>query len=177
MWISAKMSTMVHMAHIYGRSTCAVGFLLQRWSTQPGKLNTKHFPEWQTQFWSSYFHFVRHKNRVCFCFPSPTLSAECLVIILSCGSSSCFWLVCAVGLSQAGTAAVQFTLAYGLTVLATGGTEEGREMLKKLGVKHVLNHHSDNYTQQVMVRYWKANLSVRSPRLKLGNSRSSSHEQ
>lgn len=48
-----------------------------------------------------------------------------------------------------GIAAVQIGRAAGLTVIATGGTEEGRQSVAEQGAHHVLDHHSENYLEQV----------------------------
>jgi len=40
-----------------------------------------------------------------------------------------------------GTAAVQLARAHGVTVIATGGTEEGRKLVLKEGAHHALDHH------------------------------------
>lgn len=42
-----------------------------------------------------------------------------------------------------GLAAVQLARAAGLTVIATGGTDAGRELVRKQGAHHVLDHHQD----------------------------------
>ena len=52
---------------------------------------------------------------------------------------------------QVGVAAVHLAQARGLNVIATGGTEEGRKMLKDQGVEHVLNHREENYLSKVKV--------------------------
>ncbi|HTE20407.1 MAG TPA: NADPH:quinone reductase, partial [Armatimonadota bacterium] len=41
-----------------------------------------------------------------------------------------------------GVAAVQLARAHGLTVIGTGGTEEGRRMVEEQGAHHVLDHRS-----------------------------------
>lgn len=47
-----------------------------------------------------------------------------------------------------GTAAVQLARAAGLVVVGTGGTEEGRELVRKNGAHHVLDHHQPDYLQR-----------------------------
>ncbi|HEU4754335.1 MAG TPA: NADPH:quinone reductase, partial [Armatimonadota bacterium] len=49
-----------------------------------------------------------------------------------------------------GTAAVQLAHAHGLTVIGTGGTEEGRELVRQQGADHVLDHHAPGYLEQLM---------------------------
>lgn len=49
-----------------------------------------------------------------------------------------------------GLAAVQFAKAAGLTIFATGGTPEGRELVRKHGADHVLDHKSSNYADELM---------------------------
>jgi NADPH2:quinone reductase len=44
-----------------------------------------------------------------------------------------------------GTAAVQIARAAGLTVIGTGGTDRGRELVKSNGAQHVLDHHAPDY--------------------------------
>ena len=48
-----------------------------------------------------------------------------------------------------GIAAVQFARAAGLTVIGTGGTEQGRKLVADEGAHHVLDHHNANYLQQL----------------------------
>lgn len=48
-----------------------------------------------------------------------------------------------------GIAAVQIARAAGLTVIGTGGTEKGRQLIKEQGAHHVLDHHAENYLAQV----------------------------
>jgi NADPH2:quinone reductase len=48
-----------------------------------------------------------------------------------------------------GIAAVQFARAAGLTVIGTGGTEEGRKLVAAEGAHHVLDHHAPDYLQQL----------------------------
>ncbi len=49
-----------------------------------------------------------------------------------------------------GTAAVQWARAAGLTVIGTTGTPEGQKLVGENGAHHVLNHRSENYTQELM---------------------------
>jgi len=44
-----------------------------------------------------------------------------------------------------GSAAVQIAKAAGFTVIATGGTEQGRQMVKNQGAEHVLDHSQSGY--------------------------------
>jgi NADPH2:quinone reductase len=48
-----------------------------------------------------------------------------------------------------GTAAVQLSRGAGLTVIGTGGTEEGRQAVLKNGAHHVLDHHDPTYLDQI----------------------------
>jgi NADPH2:quinone reductase len=48
-----------------------------------------------------------------------------------------------------GIAAVQLARAYGLTVIGTGGTERGRELVRENGAHHVLDHRAPGYLEQV----------------------------
>lgn len=48
-----------------------------------------------------------------------------------------------------GTAAVQLAFAAGLTVLGTGGTDEGRALVRQLGAAHVFDHHHEGYEKQI----------------------------
>jgi NADPH2:quinone reductase len=49
-----------------------------------------------------------------------------------------------------GTAAVQFAVASGMTVMGTGGTEEGRDMVLAQGAHHVLDHHDPAYRNTIL---------------------------
>lgn len=49
-----------------------------------------------------------------------------------------------------GTAAVQLARAAGMTVIATGGTERGRNNVAEQGAHHVLDHHAADYLNQIM---------------------------
>lgn len=49
-----------------------------------------------------------------------------------------------------GIAAVQFCVAHGMIVVGTGGTEQGRKLVKDLGAQHVLDHKSPDYLDQLM---------------------------
>lgn len=48
-----------------------------------------------------------------------------------------------------GSAAVQLARAGGVTVIGTGGTEEGRARVRELGAHHVLDHHAPDYLTRV----------------------------
>ncbi len=48
-----------------------------------------------------------------------------------------------------GIAAVQLARAAGLTVIATGGTEEGRRLVSEQGAHHVLDHRAPNYLDEI----------------------------
>jgi len=48
-----------------------------------------------------------------------------------------------------GTAAVQLARAAGLTVIGTGGTEEGRRLAAEQGAHHVLDHHAPDYLERL----------------------------
>ena len=49
-----------------------------------------------------------------------------------------------------GIAAVQLARGAGLTVIGTGGTDEGRRLVAEQGAQHVLDHRSDNFAQDLM---------------------------
>lgn len=49
-----------------------------------------------------------------------------------------------------GLAALQLARHAGLTVLATGGTDEGRELLRREGAHHVFDHHATDYCAQIL---------------------------
>ncbi len=49
-----------------------------------------------------------------------------------------------------GLAAVQFSVALGLTVFGTGGTERGRQLIREQGAHHVLDHKSAGYLEELM---------------------------
>lgn len=49
-----------------------------------------------------------------------------------------------------GLAAVQWARGRGLTVIATAGSEAGRQLLADQGVTHILDHHDANHLDQVM---------------------------
>ncbi|MGA2192706.1 MAG: NADPH:quinone reductase [Nitrospirota bacterium] len=48
-----------------------------------------------------------------------------------------------------GIAAVQLARSRGMTVIGTGGTPEGRDLAKKQGAHHVLDHTEEGYMEQV----------------------------
>jgi len=50
-----------------------------------------------------------------------------------------------------GIAAVQLARAFGLTVIGTGGTEKGRELVLREGAHHVLDHKSPDYMEKLKV--------------------------
>ncbi|MBI4553841.1 MAG: NADPH:quinone reductase [Candidatus Latescibacteria bacterium] len=49
-----------------------------------------------------------------------------------------------------GIAAVQIARAAGLTVIGTGGTEEGRRLVAEQGAHHVLDHHDPDYLKKAV---------------------------
>jgi len=49
-----------------------------------------------------------------------------------------------------GTAAVQLAHAWGLTIIGTGGTDKGRQLVRQQGAHHVLDHHAADFPQQIM---------------------------
>lgn len=49
-----------------------------------------------------------------------------------------------------GIATVQFAAAAGLTVLGTGGTERGRQLVREQGAAHVFDHKAPDYLDQLM---------------------------
>ena len=49
-----------------------------------------------------------------------------------------------------GLATVQFAIAAGLTVLGTGGTERGRQLVQEQGAAHVFDHKAPDYLEQLM---------------------------
>jgi NADPH2:quinone reductase len=49
-----------------------------------------------------------------------------------------------------GVAAVQLGAAFGLTVIGTASTEEGRTLTTVQGAQHVLDHHDPDHYQQAM---------------------------
>jgi NADPH2:quinone reductase len=49
-----------------------------------------------------------------------------------------------------GTAAVQLARAAGLTVIGTGGTDKGRELVASQGAHHVFDHRSAGYLSEIM---------------------------
>ncbi len=48
-----------------------------------------------------------------------------------------------------GTAAVQLARAHGVTVIATGGTDEGRKLALKEGAHHALDHHAVDMAERL----------------------------
>jgi len=59
-----------------------------------------------------------------------------------------------------GIAAVQLARAAGITVIATGGTEKGRNKVTELGAHHVLDHHAPDYLDQAVAITGGAGLDV-----------------
>jgi NADPH2:quinone reductase len=49
-----------------------------------------------------------------------------------------------------GIATVQFAVARGIRVFGTGGTDEGRALVKKLGAEQVFDHKSPTYLDEIM---------------------------
>src|ERR1700677_3478928 len=49
-----------------------------------------------------------------------------------------------------GTAAIQLAKRAGLTVIGTGGTDQGRQLIKTLGADFVLDHHDPNFSQKLL---------------------------
>lgn len=49
-----------------------------------------------------------------------------------------------------GLATIQFARAAGLQVIATGGSDSGRQLARAHGAHHVLDHHADAHWQQVL---------------------------
>ena len=49
-----------------------------------------------------------------------------------------------------GTAAVQLARAAGLRIIATAGSAKGRELVKKIGAHHVMDHHSPDAARDVL---------------------------
>jgi NADPH2:quinone reductase len=48
-----------------------------------------------------------------------------------------------------GLAAVQFAVAAGMTVIGTGGTDQGRQLVRDQGAAHVLDHKAKDYLDQL----------------------------
>jgi NADPH2:quinone reductase len=49
-----------------------------------------------------------------------------------------------------GIAAVQMSRAYGMRVLATGGSERGRQLVRDQGVHEVFDHHAEGYLHDIL---------------------------
>lgn len=49
-----------------------------------------------------------------------------------------------------GIASVQLAVAAGMTVIGTGGTQEGRDLVRDQGAQHVLDHRSAGYLDEIM---------------------------
>lgn len=60
------------------------------------------------------------------------------------------WILIHGASGSVGTAAIQIARAQGLTVVGTGGTPKGRELIKAEGAHHVLDHHAPDYLDQLM---------------------------
>jgi NADPH2:quinone reductase len=48
-----------------------------------------------------------------------------------------------------GIAGTQLARAAGLTVIGTGGTEQGRQLVKEQGAHHVIDHHAPDYLEEI----------------------------
>jgi NADPH2:quinone reductase len=48
-----------------------------------------------------------------------------------------------------GIAAVQLAVAHGTTVIGTGGTDRGRQLVREQGARHVLDHRAPGYFEEV----------------------------
>jgi NADPH2:quinone reductase len=49
-----------------------------------------------------------------------------------------------------GSAAVELAVAHGMSVIGTGGTEQGRKLVRDLGAHHVLDHRAPGYLDELM---------------------------
>jgi NADPH2:quinone reductase len=49
-----------------------------------------------------------------------------------------------------GIAALQFARAAGLLVIGTAGTDQGLELIGRLGAQHAVNHHADGYQAKIV---------------------------
>jgi len=49
-----------------------------------------------------------------------------------------------------GTAAVQLACAAGMTVVGTAGSDKGKELIRKEGAQHVLDHNAADFAEQLM---------------------------
>lgn len=49
-----------------------------------------------------------------------------------------------------GIAAVQMAVAHGMTVIGTGGTDQGRQLVREQGAHHVLDHRAPGYFDELM---------------------------
>lgn len=54
------------------------------------------------------------------------------------------------GSGGVGTAAIQLAKAAGMTIIATAGTDAGRNLVSQLGAHHVLDHHAPDFVEQTM---------------------------
>jgi NADPH2:quinone reductase len=59
-----------------------------------------------------------------------------------------------------GSAAVQFAVAFGLTVFGTAGTDEGRKVVREQGADHFLDHHAPDYLKQIMDLTGQAGVNI-----------------
>lgn len=50
----------------------------------------------------------------------------------------------------AGTACIQIAKSYGLTVFGTAGSQQGMDLIKKLGCDHVFNHREQGYEKKIL---------------------------
>lgn len=53
------------------------------------------------------------------------------------------------GSGGVGTAAIQWCKAHGIRAIATGGTEEGRQLIVREGAEHALDHHAPDYLEKL----------------------------
>jgi len=60
------------------------------------------------------------------------------------------WMLVHGATGGVGTATVQLGRAWGMHIIATGGTERGRQMVKEQGADHVLDHHAAEYLKHAM---------------------------
>ena len=59
-----------------------------------------------------------------------------------------------------GTAAVQFAVAFGLTVIGSAGTEKGLNLVREQGADHAIDHHAPDYPKQVMALTGGAGVNI-----------------
>lgn len=60
------------------------------------------------------------------------------------------WLLVHGATGGVGTASIQLAKAAKLTVVGTGGTEQGRQLAREQGADHVLDHKTPDYLEQLM---------------------------